>query len=208
MIEIVENIVQLGLLLVCVGISAAYMIRSQTESSIMLFLFYAAYALGDLSWLLNLVFTGHTPIVFYESELSYYASYVFLFMLLQQVSSSTERKTRHVALLAVPVFVIAMFVFYIQWGDYFGNVASAVLMLLLLNHSIRGLIYLRSHPDETSRRMLYIATLFFCAMEYGDWTSSCFWSGDTWTNPYFIFDCLLTLSFVFFLPAYRKAVAK
>ena len=122
MIEIVENAVQLGLLLVCVGISAAYMIRSRTESSIMLFLFYTAYALGDLAWLLDLVYTGHTPIVFYEAELSYYASYLFLFMLLQQVSTSKERKTRHVALLAVPIFVIAMFVFYIQWGDYFGNV--------------------------------------------------------------------------------------
>lgn len=208
MIEIVENAAQLALLLVCVGVAAVRVIREREERATMLFLFYTAYALGDLSWLLYLLYTGHTPIVFYVSELSWYAAYLFLYLLLQLVSSPQERQLRHPALLAVPAFCVAMFAFYMSWGDLFGNVVSAVLMTLLMTHAIRGLIYLRARPGEAARRMLYVATLVFCAMEYGDWTTSCFWSGDTWANPYFISDCLLTISFVFFLPAYKRAVSK
>jgi hypothetical protein len=56
--------------------------------------------------------------------------------------------------------------------------------------------------------MLYVVTLVFCAAEYGMWTSSCFWMGDTILNIYFWFDFLLSIAFVLFLPALRKAVSR
>lgn len=81
-------------------------------------------------------------------------------------------------------------------------------MSLLLIHSIRGLLYMRTNPAARSRRALYMTTLTFCALEYAAWTASCFWEGDTWHNLYFWFDSAITLCILFFLPAYRKAVAQ
>ena len=47
--------------------------------------------------------------------------------------------------------------------------------------------------------------LVFCAAEYGDWTTSCYWMGDTLANPYFWFDLLITISLAALLPATGKA---
>lgn len=204
MIESIENAVQLALLLVCTAVSGTYAVRSRRRADAMLTLFYGSYALGDLYWLLYLLFYGHTPKLFYVSDLSWYAAYLFLFLLLQLVSDPEERSTRCRAALLFPLFTAAMCVFYMRWGDYVGNVIAAVMMSLLLTHAARGLYYLRSHPEESARRWLYVVTLVFCLVEYAAWTSSCFWSGDTWANPYLWFDCMLTLTVLLFLPAYRK----
>ena len=207
MIESIENAVQLALLLVCTAVSGATAVRGRERSGAILTPFYGSYALGDLYWLLYLLFYGHTPKLFYVSDLSWYAAYLFLYLLLQLVSDPEERGTRCPALLVLPLFTVAMCVFYMRWGDYAGNVITAVLMSLLMMHAARGLYYLRRHPEGSARRWLYVATLIFCAIEYAAWTSSCFWAGDTWANPYLWFACLLTLSALLFLPAYRKGVA-
>lgn len=207
MIESIENAVQLALLLVCTAVSGAYAVRSRERSGAMLTLFYGSYALGDLYWLLYLMFYGHTPKLFYVSDLSWYAAYLFLYLLLQLVSDSEERRTRCPAVYLLPLFTVVMCVFYMQWGDYVGNVIAAVLMSLLLTHAARGLCWLRRHPEDNARRWLYIVTFVFCLVEYAAWTASCFWAGDTWANPYFWFDCLLTLITLLFLPAYRKGVS-
>ena len=54
--------------------------------------------------------------------------------------------------------------------------------------------------------MLFFITILFCLTEYALWTSSCFWMGDTIANVYYWFDLLLSVTFVLFLPALRKAV--
>ena len=206
MIEIVENAVQLALLVVCIAISGRNAARSRERADVILVMFFGTFALGDLYWLLYRVFYGETPQLFYVADLSWYAAYLFLYLLLQELSDPGERRVRHPVVLVFPAFAAVMCAFYMKWGDYLGNVMSAVLMTMLMVHAARGLLWLRSRPQAVGRRALYIVVLIFCAIEYGDWTTSCFWSGDTWRNPYFWFDCLLTLSFAFFLPAYRKAV--
>ena len=93
-------------------------------------------------------------------------------------------------------------------GDYPGNVICAVLMSLLLYHVVHGLFFMRAHPDRAASRPLYIAALVFCALEYALWTTSCFWSGDAWSTPYFLCDCLMSAYMPFLLASYRKAVAE
>lgn len=208
MIETIENALQLLILLVCTGVSLAWVIRERGGTTLLLFFFYASFALADLYWLLYLVFYNHTPVIFYVSDLSWYASYLFLDMLVLQRADPQEQKFRHAALWAIPAFCTVMCLFYMQWGDYLSNVICAVLMSLLLYHSIRGMIYMRSHPKAAANRPLYIAVLVFCILEYGVWTTSCFWVGDTWKNPYFLFDCLMTVYMLFLLLSYRKAVTE
>ena len=83
MIESVENAFQLALIAVCTTLSAVYAVRKKPRNGSLLVMFYGSYLLGDLYWLLYLLFYGHTPKIFYVSDLSWDAAYVFLHLLLQ-----------------------------------------------------------------------------------------------------------------------------
>ena len=206
MIESIENAVQLVLLIACTVLAVMYNIRRNPPNGGLLVLFFGSYLLGDLYWLLYLLFYGHTPKIFYVSDLSWYAAYVFLHLLLMRLSTEEERKTRCPAVWLLPAFTTGMCIFYMQYGSYISNVIAAVLMSLLLVHSARGLVHIRKHPEAASRKMLYITVLVFCFIEYCAWTASCIWEGDTLANPYLWLDCGLTVCMVFILPAFRKAV--
>ena len=114
MIEIVENAVQLALLLVCVAISGRNAVRSRQRTDVILVMFFGTFALGDLYWLLYRVFYGETPQLFYVADLSWYAAYLFLYLLLQELSDPGERRMRHPALLVFPVFAAVMCAFYMK----------------------------------------------------------------------------------------------
>lgn len=206
MIEIIENSIQLGTLTVCTIMTALFSLRKQSQEGASLAMFYSSYVLGDLFWLLYLICYGHIPRIFYVSYLSWYAAFLFLYMLLQRISTEEERKSSNPFACLLPAFCIAMSVFYMQWGDYAGNLVSAALMSMLMFHTVRGLLFLRSRPEEASRRYLYYTVLLFCILEYCAWTASCFFSGDDLSNPYYWADFLITVCMVFLLPALRKAV--
>ena len=206
MIETVENGVQTLVALACAVLAATWAVRNRGGSAIQVFSFFASFGLADLYSLLYLIFYNMTPEVFYVSDLGWYASYLFLYLLLQELMDPEERKVRHVLLWLCPVFCFGMCIFYMQWGDYPGNILCAVLMSMLLYQTVRGLVYVHKHPEKGKHKPLYIVTLIFCIIEYGAWTASCFWVGDTWANPYFIFDCLMTVCLVMIMLAYRKVV--
>ena len=213
MIESIENALQLGLIVLCLTISAVYAFREKPPNGSLLVMFYGSYLLGDLYWLLYLLFYGHTPEIFYVSDLSWYAAYVFLHLMLQRFSTEEERKSRPPLAYMPVILTTGMGVFYIWWGisygsggEYTGNFISALMMSLLLIHSVRGLVFIRKNPEAANRKMLYIVTLVFCLIEYCAWTCSCFWFEDTLANPYLWFDFMLTVCMAFFLPAFRKAV--
>lgn len=206
MIEIIDNSVQLAVLAVMAVLCAVYSYRTNQQNAGILAMFYGSFVLGDLYWLLYLVFYGYTPRVFYISAVSWYAAYVFLDLVLLRMASEEERGTRWPALWLVPVFPAAMCLYYLQYGDVFGNIVSATLMGLLMFHAVRGLVWARKHGGNRGRRMFCACVLVFCLLEYGEWTASCFFDVDTLASPYYWFDFALTALTILFLPAYRKAV--
>ena len=75
-------------------------------------------------------------------------------------------------------------------------------------HSTRGLVYARRQSGKLrAMQFFHIAVLRIIILEYCLWTSSCFWISDTYTNPYFWIDFLLTASLFALLPATKKAVS-
>lgn len=203
MIETIENALQLGvcLLLALASIGMAY--RQKNKAYGILALFYAAFALGDLYWLLYLGFYHITPQYSYISEVTWYVAWLFLLLLLRQVQGDGCR-SRHPALWLVSVLTGAMCVFYMQWGDYASNLISAVFMTLLLWRALPGCFM--KEKVGGAKRLFYIAVVVFCLIEYTMWMLSCFYGGDTITNPYFWFDTLFTLCIALFFPALGKAV--
>ena len=74
------------------------------------------------------------------ADLSWYASYIFLYLLIRLVAPPhSGTRLRFLPWLA-PVFTFAMAVFYMQWADYASNLIYASLMGLLMFASIRRLL--------------------------------------------------------------------
>ena len=215
MIETIENAFQLALIAVCLTLAVIYTVREKPRNGTLLVMFYGSYLLGDLYWLLYLLFYGDNPSIFYIPDLSWYAAYGFLYLILQRLSTKEERKISCPLAWLALLFTGGMGIYYIIWyidngynDGYISTVVSAILMSLLLFHSVRGLVYIRTHPEALRRRMLYIVTVVFVVLEHALWTASCIWSEDTLANPYYWFDVMMTVNLAFFLPAFRKAVSE
>lgn len=203
MIETIDYALQFAVLLLLCIYGARRAVRAGDRGWLLLAFFYACYALGDLYWLLCLLLEGATPRVFYVSELSWYAGYIFLCLLLRDVQERSAPQKTRLAVLA-PLFAAAACVFFLHWGELVSNVISAVLMGRLGYLTIRGLAGAR---ERGACRRFYLVMGAFFLNEYALWFASCFWQGDTLLNPYFWFDGLLTVLALLMARTYAK-VAK
>lgn len=229
MVESIDNLIQLIVFGICFGISLRLTYTKRSRAMGILSLFYISFFLGDLYWLLYIVFYDSTPQVFYVSEFNWYASYLFLILLMQQTLEPEARRQRSRVLLLPLVFAAGMCVFFMQWGDYISNIISAVLMGLMMFRAMQGSLYCREkdpaadhltgrEKDPAAMQSGYSAKsiaaqmrlcrliLVFCVIEYVMWTVSCFWRGDGLTNPYYWLDGMLTVCSAALLPVLDKGV--
>ena len=197
MIERIENALQIGTLVVCAAIALYRIVKRRGEAWTLLSFFYGSWLLGDVYWLACLVFYDGTPQISAVSDLSWYASYIFLYLLLRHTAPPEKPFGAKVLPWLGPVFTAGMGVFFMLRGEIAANVAYAALMGFLLYAAIRRLM---------ERRSVYLSVLIlvFCLLEYALWTASCFWNDEIVLHPYYWFDFLLTVSFPFFLPATER----
>ncbi|MBQ1321818.1 MAG: hypothetical protein IIY53_09310 [Solobacterium sp.] len=205
MIESIENALQIIVLLICSGIALYRAIANHSQTWVLAFLFFGSWLLGDIYWLVCLLFYGQTPQISIVSDLSWYGSYIFLYLLLYHSSAPDKDSRKHRLPWLGPVFAAGMAVFFITQGELLSNLIYASLMGLLLFAALNRQINRKQYQNQ---QLLSGMILLFCLLEYGLWTASCFWKTDTLSNPYYWFDFLLTVSFVFFLPAIKKAVTE
>ena len=210
MIETIVNAVQLIVTALAAGFAAYRFVTSRHRAWLMFGFASGVSFLSNLYWHLYLIFYGETPHFSYIPDVSWYASYVFLLMLMHEVRSvplPVFTRPRSRLLWLVPVFTAGMGVFYMQWGDPIGNIIAAVLMCLLIWQSINDLMALKEEGCK-KKRLLYITVLIYCTSEYGAWTASCYWIGDTLLNPYIWFDALLSVTFILLTIAVERAVRR
>ena len=218
MIDGLENALQTLVLLVCAACSVSRAIRWHSRTWTLLAFFFGSWGLGGLYWTFCLVFYNAVPQLSVVSDLSWYASYIFLYMLLRQVAPPEGAREKRLLPWLGFVFTLGMGIwfcsFYVQWnaeeGYHFilwdkvlSNLIYAVLMGLLLFSALRRLLDRASYPAQ---KPFCYAVLAFCLLEYALWTCSCFWFDASLKNPYYWVDILLTASFLLFLPTTRKAV--
>ena len=200
MIESCENALQIVVLTLCVAVALVKAIKYQSRKWTLLSFFYGSWVLGDIYWLVCLIFFNQTPQVSAVSDLSWYAAYIFLYMLLRRAAPPESARERRFLPWVGPLFAAGMAAFYMQWGQITGNLIYAGLMGLLLFSAIRRLM-------DGEQRFFCVIVLIFCLLEYGLWTSSCFFDGERLMNPYYWIDFILTMCFPLFLPATRKVAA-
>lgn len=203
MIYRIDNTLQIIVLVLCVFISLRRAFRTRDTIWTLMALFYSCWILDDLYWLLYWIFYGISPILD-TANLCWYASYVFLYLVIFQVSPVKEPWDRNPLPWLGPVFAAAMAVFYIQWGEVLSNLVCGALMGLLLYTTIRRLL----NRSLKKQHFLFASVLGLCLLEYGLWTASCFWKSDSLKNPYYWIDFMLTITFLILLPATKKAVSE
>ena len=203
MIERYENTIQIAVLLGCIPVALYLAVRHRSRSWTLLSFFYGSWMLGDLYWLLCLLLFGRTPQITVVADLSWFASYLFLYLLLRHLAPPRPGGRKRLPPWLGFVFSFGMAAYFMQFGMILTNLIYASLMGLLLYAAIRRLT---DRPRPRHCLFLSVVILVFCAFEYALWTSSCIWVGENLRNPYYWFDVLLTVSFPFFLPAVKKAV--
>lgn len=206
MIELYDNLLQIVLLLLCGCIALVRVIRSRDKVWVLLVYFYASWTMGDLYWLAHLAFFGDTPDYAYVSDVSWYASYIFLYLVMDQILPAHEVRERPLLPWLGPLFTAGMAAFYMQYGQYVSNALTAILLGLLLYHAI---LRLRpSFPGVTARKRLIVyASLLFCFIEYATWTISCFAGTAVFDRLYLVGELLISLYMPFLLWMVGKAAA-
>ena len=207
MIDNIDNVIQVTAVGICGVISFARAISSRKREWLLLGLFYAAAFAGTLYWMIYAgLYEEKTPYDPFIAYLSWYTSYYFLILVLLYIKGGKLLKLPPPFMLYVPAFTVGMFAYYITFGSVLSNFITLVLMTILIWNAVDGQLLIRGgeEPDK-NKGPFYQMVLIFCTAEYLLWTASCIWSGDTITNPYYVFDMALSVCYVLFVPAMRKA---
>ena len=198
----IVNLFQLVMLTIALTIGIMRTISTKKRKWLLVSMFFFSYALGDLYWVLMIFFYGHIPRVGHISEISWYTSYLFLLLLMDQVKLEAGYKNK--LLYLAPVFTGVSCIYFMQWGEYLDNIICAGCMTGVIWLALKGRMQLKETKKNLSSSWLFRAAMVFATLEYAEWYASCIWDAEDFSNPYYTIDILLTICMVLFLPAVRK----
>lgn len=192
--EILDNMAQAVIFGGMALFSALLALRRLDRRLMILALGYACFSMGTLFWTLHLAITNQVPQVFYVSEISWLASYLF-FLSYQIVRSEGIRFCFSLpSALTALLFAVSVLLFQI-----FG---PSRLMSLLLALTFAAIAYLsvfrqlrRNSGRQTDFCLLLILILQILLYAVSVWTHDY-----TRFNVYFAVDILLTASLAALLP--------
>ena len=209
MIELGENLFQMAALGFGFGVSAYHYARGSSRRWLLLSLYYATTFLGDLYWVLLLTLLHRSPKFDYVSDCSWFAGYLFLFLLTRYLLPEEPKRSRNILIWIGPVFTACMAIYYMQWGKVMSNIADAAAMGLIFMNAAHGLLMLRGKAGRKHPLKRYFLTVtILCLLEYLLWTVSCFWEGDTWSNPYYWIDIFVSFGDLLLLLAVKEVDEK
>ena len=208
MVENIDNIIQIIFTGICTVYSAYKAVLSGRREWILLGLFSGVFFLGDVYFILYLILYADAQFESFIPYMCWYTAYYFLIILILYIKGDNKVKKPASSMYLIPAFTTMMCGFFIyQGGAIVSNLISLCLMTALLWSSADGLRTITCDGDtHDPRKNIYVLTMLFCFLEYALWTASCFWIGDKITNPYFWFDTMISICFIFYAAGMRKAV--
>ena len=200
--ELIDNCFQVAVLFCSALAAIAVAFRHKDRRFLILSLFYICVSMGTLYWVLHLFIFGNVPQVFYVSEFSWLAAYLFMLSFLMvrtdRVRSQFSLLPLVCALLtAVAVLVLRMFGPSYVVSAAFAGVMSAIVYLAVwrLRRGGRG-----KRTDGGLLLCVGLQLLLFVV--------SVFMQDFTRFNLYFAVDITLTISFAALLPLALREVAE
>ena len=200
--ELIDNCFQVAVLFCAALAAIAAALRHKDRRFLILALFFICVSMGTLYWVLHLFIFGNVPQVFYVSEFSWLAAYLFMLSFLMvrtdRVRSQFSLLPLVCALLtAVAVLVLRMFGPSYVVSASFAGVMSAIVYLAVwrIRRGGRG-----KRTDGGLLLCVGLQMLLFVV--------SVFMEDFTRFNLYFAVDITLTLSFAALLPLALREVAE
>ena len=200
--ELIDNCFQVAVLFFAALAAIAASLRHKDRRFLILALFFVCISMGTLYWVLHLFIFGNVPQVFYVSEFSWLAAYLFM-LSFQMVR--TDRVRSQFSLLplvcalltAVAVLVLRMFGPSYVVSASFAGVMSAIVYLAVwrLRRVGRG-------------KQVDCGLLLCVGLQLLLFVVSVFMQDFTRFNLYFAVDITLTLSFAALLPLALREVAE
>ena len=183
--ELIDNCFQVAVLM-CAGLAAiAAAIRHKDRRFLILALFFVCVSMGTLYWVLHIFIFGDVPQVFYVSECSWLAAYLFL-LSFQMVRTDGVRPLLSLLPLACALFTAAVVL----------AVFSAI-------------VYLAAWRLRRNGGGLVDGWMLLCVgLQMLLYVVSCFMADYTRFNLYFAVDITLTFSFAALLPLALREVAE
>ena len=200
--ELIDNCFQVGVLLCAALAAIAAALRQKDRLFLILAMFYICVSMGTLYWVLHIFIFGYVPQVFYVSEFSWLAAYLFL-LSFQIVRADRVRPLLSLpALLCATITAAVVMVFRIFGPAYFVSAAFAVVASAIVYLAVWRL-------RRKSGKMLIDCWLLLCVgLQLLLYVVSCFMQDFTRFNLYFAVDIALTFSFAALLPLALREVAE
>lgn len=200
--EFLDNLFQVTTLGCASIIAAVSALRRKNRRCLILALAYACFSMGTLYYVLSLAILGHTPRVFYVSEVSWLAAWLFYLSL--QLVRTEGMKPRFSPLsvggalpIAVCVLTVRIFGPSYLMSSLFALTVGAVVFLSLFR--------LQSGAAEKRTDAALLVCVLLQLLLYA---VSGFTRDYTRFNLYFVVDIALTLSMVALLPLMLREVTK
>ena len=198
--ELIDNCFQVAVLFCAALAAIAAALRHKNRRFLLLALFDACVAMGTLYWVLHLFIFGNVPQVFYVSEFSWLAAYLFLlsFQMLRAEGSKPSFSLLSLScalLTAAVVLVFRIFgpAFFVSAA--FAGVVSAIVYLAVWRLTRGG-----------GERLIDCWLLLCVGLQLLLYVVSGFMRDFTHFNLYFAVDITLTLSFAALLPLALREV--
>ena len=199
--ELIDNCFQVAVLLCAALAATGVSLRHKDRRFLILSLFYFCVSMGTLYWVLYIFIFGHVPQVFYVSEFSWLAAYLFLLSFqmvrIDQVRVSFSLLSLSFALLTAVVILV----FRVFGPSYVVSTAFAVTMSAIVYLAVWRLR--RRDGGLTDYWLLLCVGLQILLV-----VVSVYMRDYTRFNLYFAVDITLTLSFAALLPLMIREVAE
>ena len=201
--ELIDNCFQVTVLFCAALAAIAAAFRRKDRRFLILALFFICVSMGTLYWVLHLFIFGNVPQVFYVSEFSWLAAYLFL-LSFQMVRTDRGRPALSLPALFCALLTAAVVLAFRMFGpSYFVSAAFAGVMSVIVYLAVWRL------RRRGGGRLVDGWLLLCVGLQLLLYVVSCFTQEYTRFNLYFAVDITLTLSFAALLPlALREVVGK
>ena len=200
--ELIDNCFQVAVLFCAALAAIAAAFRHKDHRFLILALFFICVSMGTLYWVLHLFIFGDVPQVFYVSEFSWLAAYLFL-LSFQIVRTDRVRPFFSLPSLAFALLTAAVVLAFRMFGpSYFVSAAFAGVVFAIVYLAVWRL---RRKGDG---RLIDCWLLLCVGLQLLLLVVSGFMRDFTRFNLYFAVDIALTLSFAALLPLSLREVAE
>ena len=200
--ELIDNCFQVAVLFCAALVSIAAAFRQKDRRFLILALFVLCVSMGTLYWVLHLFIFGNVPQVFYVSEFSWIAAYLFL-LSFQMLQTDRIKPLFSLPSLACALLTAAVVLAFRIFGpSYFVSAAFAGVVSAIVYLAVWRLLH-RDGGQRIDRWLLLCVGLQLLLFVVSGFTQDY-----TRFNLYFAVDIALTLSFVALLPLALREVAK